>query len=94
MSLIVGAPFANQPPRQNTLSSVPQLCLFKDGDVLGDLKPEVLEQGDARGVLIPDPDDQMLFRDWQRRPRIRCGGVRKHKLQSTAGKSPSAIVWL
>jgi len=43
VSLTVGTSFANQPLRQNSLSGIPQLCLFEDCDVLGDLKPELLE---------------------------------------------------
>jgi len=42
-SLIISASLANQPWGRNTLSSIPQLCLFKNGDMLGDLKPELLE---------------------------------------------------
>lgn len=93
-SLIVGTLFAGHPLGRNALSGIPQLRLFKDGDVLGNLKPEFLEQGDARRVLISDSDDQRFLRDWQRRLGIRSGGVRKHQLQSEAGKPLSTIFWL
>lgn len=42
-SLAVGASFADQPRRRIARPGVPQFYLFKDGNMLGDLKPELSE---------------------------------------------------
>ena len=53
------------------LSDISRLGLFKHINTLGDLKPELPEQCDWCGILIPD-----LNGDQQRRRRIICGGAR------------------
>ena len=63
-SLTVGTPFASEPRRRIARSGVPQFSLFEDGDMLGDLKAELSEQGNARRILISDPGDQRFLRDW------------------------------
>ena len=69
-SLAVGTSFAGLPRRRIARSDIPQLCLFKDGDMLGDLKPELSEQGNTRCILIPDPSDQRFLWHWQRWPGV------------------------
>lgn len=62
--LAVGTSFASQPRSRIARSGIPQFSLFEDGDMLGDLKPELSEQGNTRCILIPDPDDQRFLQDW------------------------------